>query len=126
MSSLKPEPVRLDRAIELIAEQDAAATDAARTQRLDVVLRSSRRRAAFGLAPESLVDQLFEFTMPRLEDPWILTGARYLALLEELAQHLPDEAVLGGELRRYAERLLRSEIRRHRLLRRYLNALIGS
>ena len=124
MSDLKAGPVRLDRTIEELNESEISPSDRVQLQRFEVVLRAGRRRGGFGLAPEGLEERLFDFAMPQLADPRIMQGERYLALLEELAEAMSRKPADQDKLGRYAAMVLRSELRRHHLLRSYVNALI--
>ena len=124
MSDLKAGTVRLDRTIERLDESEVSPGDAVQLKRFEVVLRAAGRRGSFGLAPESLEEQLFDFAMPHLADPRIMQGERYLALLENLAEAMSRAPDDQDKLGRYAALVLRSELRRHRLLRSYVNALI--
>ena len=124
MSDLSTDGVRLDHAIERLVVEAPSAVERAQAKRFEVVHRGQRKREGPGLSAESLADQLFEFTMPRLADPRILQAGRYLPLLEELVAKLSEEAEGEDRDLRYAALVLRSELRRHQLLRSYVNALI--
>ena len=124
MSDLKAEPVRLDHAIERLIVDAPSPVERAQAERFEVIHRGRRKQDGLGPAAEGLVDRLFEFTMPRLSDPRIMQAGRYLPLLEELAEKLAEEAEGEDRNLRYAALVLRSELRRHQLLRSYVNALI--
>lgn len=124
MSDLKTEAVRLDHAIERLVVDAPSPVERAQVKRFEIIHQSRRKQDGLGLAAEGLVGRLFEFTMPRLADPEIMQAGRYLPLLEELVEKVTEQAEGEDRDLRYAALVLRSELRRHQLLRSYVNALI--
>jgi hypothetical protein len=128
MSDLRANPVRLDAALEALAASGPEAEAAPQVERFDLVLKA-RDRLRDDLRPPSLVDEVFDFIMPRIGDPLILRNSRYVSLLQDLADAFGDDGHGDAddstdEIGRAAGQLLREELRKHRVLRQQLNSLI--
>lgn len=127
MSTLRTDPVRLDRALERVARNQASAeTSRVQLERFQPVWRDPSPVEEGQASRDGLVDEVFEFIMPKLGNPAMFEGSRYLGLLEDIVDLLgePDEG--DDQIDRLGALVLRHEVRKHRLLWQYLNSLVDS
>lgn len=116
--------VRLDRALGRLEPRGRAEpATGAQLERFDAVA-PARRRPADPAAPRpGLAAEVLDFIMPSL-DARVLHGAVYAGLLEALAAELAAAPPDDDPFARRGAAIVRHELRRHRLLLRYLNGLI--
>lgn len=126
MTNVKTETIRLDRALERVMVGDVPPADAAQARYFEDMIDGSHHPPGFGLRPDGLSEQVFEAIMPRLRDGRILRSSRYLLVLQELAALLAPAEERKDRVKRVGAAIVRGEIRRHLLLRHYLNSLVES
>jgi hypothetical protein len=123
---MRTEPVRLDHALERVRKSERAKTSRAQLQRFEPVWRDPTPIEEGEADRDGLVDEIFEFIMPVLENPTLFEGSRYLGLLEELTDDLGDPEECDDQVDKLGSLVLRHEVKKHRLLWKYLNSLVDS
>lgn len=126
MSTLRTDPVRLDQALERIGRSDRAEISRPQLERFRAVWRDPSPVEEGQASRDGLVDEIFEFIMPELNDPGMFEGSRYLDMLEDLSDQLGDPEETEDQIDRWGALVLRHEVRKHRLLWQYLNSLVDS
>jgi hypothetical protein len=124
MSTMRPDPVRLDRALERIDRSSEAAVSRPQLERFSAVWRDPSPVEEGQANRDGLVDEIFSFIMPELNDPGMFEGSRYLDMLEDLADLIGDPDEATEEIDRWGSIVLRHEVKKHRLLWHYLNSLV--
>lgn len=123
---MRTEPVRLDHALERVRRSDRAKTSRVQLERFQPVWRDPTAVEEGKASRDGLVDEIFDFIMPVLENPALFEGSRYLGLLEELADDLGDPEDCNDQIDKLGSMVLRHEVKKHRLLWKYLNSLVDS
>ena len=123
---MRTEPVRLDHALERVRKSDRAKSSRAQLARFQPVWRDPTPIEEGAADRDGLVDEIFEFIMPELDNPALFEGSRYLGLLEELTEDLGDPEECDDQIDKLGSMVLRHEVKKHRLLWRYLNSLVDS
>ena len=123
---MRTEPVRLDHALERVRKSERAKTSRAQLQRFEPVWRDPTPIEEGEADRDGLVDEIFDFIMPVLENPTLFEGSRYLGLLEELTDDLGDPEECEDQIDKLGSLVLRHEVKKHRLLWKYLNSLVDS
>jgi hypothetical protein len=126
MSTVRPDPVRLDRALERIERSEQADVSRPQLERFSAVWRDPTAVEEGLASRDGLVDEIFDFIMPELRNPGMFEGSRYLDMLEDLSDQLGDPEEGGEQIERWGALVLRHEVRKHRLLWQYLNSLVDS
>ena len=121
---MRTEPVRLDHALERVRKSERAKTSRAQLQRFEPVWRDPTPIEEGEADRDGLVDEIFEFIMPVLENPTLFEGSRYLGLLEDLTDDLGDPEECEDQIDKLGGLVLRHEVKKHRLLWKYLNSLV--
>lgn len=126
MSTLETGPVRLDQALERVGKSAKAEVSRPQLERYSAVWRDPSP-AEEGLANrEGLVDDVFDFIMPEMNNPALFEGSRYLELLEDLSDQLGEPGDDSDQIEQWGALVIRHELRKHRLLWHYLNSLVDS
>ncbi len=123
---MRTEPVRLDHALERVRKSDRAKTSRAQLNRFEPVWRDPTPIEEGEADRDGLVEEIFEFIMPVLDNPSLFEGSRYLGLLEELTEDLGDPEECEDQIDKLGSMVLRHEVKKHRLLWHYLNSLVDS
>ncbi|MEM8948519.1 MAG: hypothetical protein AAGA21_02965 [Pseudomonadota bacterium] len=126
MSTVRPDPVRLDQALERIGRSDRADVSRPQLERFSAVWRDPSPVEEGMASRDGLVDEIFEFIMPELNNPNMFEGSRYLDLLEDLSDQLGDPEEATEQIDRWGALVIRHEVRKHRLLWQYLNSLVDT
>ncbi|MEM9442304.1 MAG: hypothetical protein AAGA73_17815 [Pseudomonadota bacterium] len=124
MSTIRPEALRLDRALERIDRSSEAAVSRPQLERFSAVWRDPSPVEEGQASRDGLVDEIFTFIMPELRNPSMFEGSRYLDMLEDLTEQLGDPEDAKEEIDRWGGMVLRHEVKKHRLLWQYLNSLV--
>lgn len=123
---MRTEPVRLDHALERVRKSDRAKSSRVQLERFQPVWRDPTSAEEGQASRDGLVDEIFDFIMPVLENPALFEGSRYLGLLEELTDDLGDPEDCDDQIDKLGSMVLRHEVKKHRLLWKYLNSLVDS
>ncbi len=123
---MRTDPVRLDHALERIRKSDRAETSRVQLERFQPVWRDPTSIEEGQASRDGLVDEIFAFIMPDLDDPAMFEGSRYLGVLEDLTDDLGDPEDCDDQIDRLGSLVLRHEVKKHRLLWKYLNSLVDS
>ena len=126
MSTVRPDPVRLDQALERIGRSERANVSRPQLERFGPVWRDPSPIEEGEANRDGLVDEIFDFIMPELNNPSMFEGSRYLDMLEDLSEQLGDPEEATEQIDRWGAMVLRHEVRKHRLLWQYLNSLVDS
>ena len=126
MSSLRTDPVRLDQALERIGRSEKAEASRVQLDRFQPVWRDPTPVEEGQASRDGLVEEVFDFIMPELENPAMFEGSRYLNILEDMADELGDPETCEDQIDKLGGLVLRHEVRKHRLLWQYLNSLVDS
>lgn len=126
MSTIRPDPVRLDRALERIERSAEAPVSRPQLERFSAVWRDPSPVEEGQASRDGLVDEIFDFIMPELRNPGMFEGSRYLDMLEDLSEQLGDPEEATEQIDRWGGMVLRHEVKKHRLLWQYLNSLVDS
>jgi len=124
MSTMRTEPVRLDRALERVQRSNRAHASRAQLERFQPVWRDPTSVEEGQASRDGLVEEIFAFIMPKLDNPGLFEGSRYLGVLEDLADELGDPEDCEDQIDRLGSLVLRHEVKKHRLLWKYLNSLV--
>lgn len=124
MSTMRPDPVRLDRALERIERSNEAAVSRPQLERFSAVWRDPTPVEEGQASRDGLVDEIFDFIMPELRNPGMFAGSRYLDMLEDLSDQLGEPEEASEQIDRWGGMVLRHEVKKHRLLWQYLNSLV--
>jgi len=123
---MRTDAVRLDHALERVRKSERAKTSRAQLERFAPVWRDPTPIEEGEADRDGLVEEIFEFIMPEVENPGLFEGSRYLGLLEELTEDLGDPEQCEDQIDKLGSMVLRHEIKKHRLLWQYLNSLVNS
>ena len=123
---MRTDTVRLDHALERVRRNDRAGLSRAQLERYQPVWRDPTTIEEGQATRDGLVEEIFEFIMPELDNPAMFEGSRYLELLEELVDDLGDPEVCEDQIDKLGGMVLRHEVKKHRLLWQYLNSLVNS
>jgi len=123
---MRTDAVRLDHALERVRKSERAKTSRAQLERFEPVWRDPTPIEEGEADRDGLVEEIFEFIMPEVENPGLFEGSRYLGLLEELTEDLGDPEQCEDQIDKLGSMVLRHEIKKHRLLWQYLNSLVNS
>lgn len=126
MSTVRPDPVRLDQALERIGRSQRADVSRPQLERFSSVWRDPTPFEEGKASREGLADEVFDFIMPELDNPGLFEGSRYLDLLEDLAEQFGDPEESDEQIDQWGAMVLQHEVRKHRLLWQYLNSLVDS
>ncbi|MGI9435282.1 MAG: hypothetical protein ACR2Q4_10720 [Geminicoccaceae bacterium] len=124
---MRTDPIRLDRALERVARDQARAESSrAQLERFQPVWRDPSPVEEGQISRDGLVDEVFEFIIPRLNNPAMFEGSRYLGMLEDIVDMLGEPDEDDDQIDQLGALVLRHEVRKHRLLWQYLNSLVDS
>jgi len=126
MSTVRPDPVRLDQALERIGRSERADVSRPQLERFSTVWRDPMPFEEGKASREGLADEIFDFIMPELDNPGLFEGSRYLDLLEDLAEQFGEPEEASEQIDQWGAMVLQHEVRKHRLLWQYLNSLVDS
>lgn len=121
---MRTDPVRLDHALERIERSDRARVSSAQLERFQPVWRDPTSVEEGQASRDGLVDEIFDFIMPKLDNPAMFEGSRYLGVLEDLTDELGDPEDCDDQIDRLGSLVLHHEVKKHRLLWKYLNSLV--
>jgi hypothetical protein len=121
---MRTDPVRLDHALERIERSDRAEKSRVQLERFQPIWRDPSSVEEGQASRDGLVDEIFDFIMPKLDNPALFEGSRYLNVLEDLADDLGDPDDCEDQIDKLGGLVLRHEVKKHRLLWRYLNSLV--
>jgi len=124
MSTVRPDPVRLDQALERIDRSARAEVSRPQLERFRAVRRRHQVAEEGEASRQGLADEIDTFIMPELDNPAVFDGSRYLDQLEDLADQLGDPEQLTDPIDKGGALVLRHEVKKHRLLWHYLNSLV--
>ncbi len=123
---MRTDPVRLDHALERVRRSDRAEASHVQLERFQPVWRDPTSIEEGQANREGLVDEIFAFIMPELDNPAMFEGSRYLGILEDLTDDLGDPESCDDQIDKLGGLVLRHEVKKHRLLWKYLNSLVDS
>jgi hypothetical protein len=123
---MRTDSVRLDHALERIDRGESAQVSRPQLERFQAVWRDPSPIEEGQASGDGLVDEIFDFIMPELKNPGMFEGSRYLDMLEDLSDQLGEPEDAKDQIDRWGALVLRHEVRKHRLLWRYLNSLVDS
>ncbi len=123
---MRTDTVRLDHALERVQRSDRVKTSKAQLERFQPVWRDPTAAEEGEAKRDGLVDEVFDFIMPELENPAMFEGSRYLGILEDITEELGDPENCDDQIEKLASLVLRHEVKKHRLLWKYLNSLVDS
>ena len=123
---MRTDSVRLDHALQRVKQSDRAQASRVQLDRFQPVWRDPTAVEEGQASRDGLVEEIFHFIMPELDNPAMFEGSRYLGILEDLTDELGDPEDCEDQIDKLGSLVLRHEVKKHRLLWQYLNSLVDS
>lgn len=123
---MRTDSVRLDHALQRVKHSDRAKASRVQLDRFQPVWRDPTVVEEGQASRDGLVEEIFDFIMPELDNPAMFEGSSYLGILEDLTDELGDPEDCEDQIDKLGSLVLRHEVKKHRLLWQYLNSLVDS